>query len=457
LNIKAAHPGRFLFAAIGSRPEPGRIWMAISFPDGSGNIVFVQEMATRPPIPDSSRVSAPREIARIAEMRSVHTAFSYLHNQEMEFRRWQRELTEIPAPPFGEAGRSDWLRQRFTALGLESVQVDKLGNVLGLLYSGSNAPLIGISAHLDTVFPQGTALQTREEANRLYGPGISDNAAGVTALLAIAHALKRAQLKPATNILFIGNVGEEGEGNLRGMRRLFAASPWRDAIQSLLVIDGAGTDTYVNQALGSRRFEITFRGPGGHSWSDFGVPNPIVLLSRALARFSEVQTPESPRTTFNVGVISGGTSVNSIPESATARVDLRSASMEELQKLEDRLRECAAEAWREAPLSHRSGELKVTLAIESIGDRPAAELPPDARILQIVRAADKHLRIESFPRLASTDANVPLALGIEATTIGAGGDGGGAHTLREWFDCTNRDLGLKRILLVLLALTGVQE
>jgi acetylornithine deacetylase/succinyl-diaminopimelate desuccinylase-like protein len=241
------------------------------------------------------------------------------------------------------------------------------------------------------------------------------------------------------------------------MRHLFASSPWRDSIQSLLVIDGAGTDTYVNQALGSRRFEITFRGPGGHSWSDFGVPNPILLLSRALARFSDVYAPESPRTTFNVGVVSGGTSVNSIPESATARVDLRSASMEELQKLEDRLRECAAEAWREAPLTHRSGELKITLAIESIGDRPAAELPSDARILQLVRATDKHLRIESFPRLASTDANVPLALGIEATTIGAGGDGGGAHTLREWFDCSNRDLGLKRILLVLLALTGVHE
>ncbi len=414
-------------------------------------------MASRPPIPESSRISAQREIARIAEMRSVHAAFVYLHNQEMEFRRWQRELTEIPAPPFGEAARSEWLRQRFSALGLENVRRDDLGNVLGFLYSQPAAPLIGISAHLDTVFPQGTALHTREEANKLYGPGISDNAAGVTALLAVANALKRTQLKPATNILFIGNVGEEGEGNLRGMRHLFAASPWRDAIQSLLVIDGAGTDTFVNQALGSRRFEVTFRGPGGHSWSDFGVPNPIILLSRALARFSDVQAPESPRTTFNVGVISGGTSVNSIPESATARVDLRSASMEELQKLEDRLRECVAEAWREAPLSHRSGELKVTLAIESIGDRPAAELPPDARILQFVRAADKHLRIESFPRLASTDANVPLALGIEATTIGSGGDGGGAHTLREWFDCSNRDLGLKRILLVLLALTGVQE
>jgi tripeptide aminopeptidase len=414
-------------------------------------------MATRPPISGASKISPQREIARIAEMRSVHAAFTFLHNQEMEFRRWQRELAEIPAPPFGEAARSEWLRQRFVALGLEDVQVDELGNVLGLLRSERNTPLIGISAHLDTVFPQGTALHTHEEANRLYGPGISDNAAGVIALLAVATALKRSELKPATNIVFIGNVGEEGEGNLRGMRHLFSVSRWRDAIHSLLVIDGAGTDTYVNQALGSRRFEITFRGPGGHSWSDFGIPNPIVLLSRALARFSEVQAPESPRTTFNIGVISGGTSVNSIPESATARVDLRSASMEELQKLEDRLRECVAEAWREAPLAHRTGDLKVTLAIENIGDRPAAELPSDARILQIVRAADKHLRIESFPRLASTDANVPLSIGVESTTVGAGGDGGGAHTLREWFDCANRDLGLKRILLVLLTLTGVHE
>jgi acetylornithine deacetylase/succinyl-diaminopimelate desuccinylase-like protein len=390
-------------------------------------------------------------------MRNVHAAFTYLHNQEAEFRRWQRELTEIPSPPFGEAARSEWLRQRFTKLGLENVQVDELGNVIGLLSREPAAPLIGVSAHLDTVFPHGTALKTREEGSRLFGPGISDNAAGVTALLAMATVLKRAGLKLPTNIAFIGNVGEEGEGNLRGMRHLFSTPQWRNAIQSLLVIDGAGTDTYVNQALGSRRFEITFRGPGGHSWSDFGIPNPIILLSRALAHFSEVLIPESPRTTFNVGVVSGGTSVNSIPESATARVDLRSASKEELQKLEDRLRECVAEAWREVPLSHRAGDPKVTLALESIGDRPAAELPADARILRIVRAVDKHLRIESFPRLASTDANVPLSLGIEATAIGAGGDGGGAHTLREWFDCANRDLGLKRILLVLLALTGVHE
>jgi acetylornithine deacetylase/succinyl-diaminopimelate desuccinylase-like protein len=414
-------------------------------------------MASRPPISDASRLSASREIARIAEMRGVHSAFLYLHNQEAEFRRWQRELSEIPAPPFGEAVRSEWLRSRFIALGLEDVHSDELGNVFGLLAPKPQAPLIAISAHLDTVFPSGTALKTREEGNRLFGPGISDNAAGVVAVLGMAAAIKRTQLKPETNIVFIGNVGEEGEGNLRGMRHLFSVPRWRDAIQSLLVIDGAGTDTFVNQALGSRRFEVTFRGPGGHSWSDFGVPNPIVLLSRALARFSEVHIPDSPRTTFNIGVVTGGTSVNSIPESAAARVDLRSASMEELQKLEDRLRECVAEAWNEEPLAYRAGDTKVTLAIENIGDRPAADLPNDARILQLVRATDKHLGIKSLPRLASTDANVPLSLGIEATTIGAGGDGGGAHTLREWFDCSHRDLGLKRILLVLLALTGVHE
>ena len=228
-------------------------------------------------------------------------------------------------------------------------------------------------------------------------------------------------------------------------------------IQSLLVVDGAGTDTYVTQALGSRRFEITFRGPGGHSWSDFGVPNPILLLARALARFSEGEVPQSPRTTFNVGVIQGGTSVNSIPESATARVDLRSASREELQRLEARLRECVNEAWSEVALAYRAGEAKVRFAIETIGDRPAAELPEDSRMLKVIRAVDAHLRIKSIPRLASTDANVPLALGREATTIGSGGDGGGAHTLREWYDCTNRDLGLKRILLTVLALTGVDE
>ena len=415
-------------------------------------------MPGRNPASDTLPAAGQREIPRIAELRAVHSAFLYLHNQELAFRRWQMELAAVPAPPFGEAARSDWLRQRFVTLGLHHVQVDELGNVSALFQEDRRLPLVAASAHIDTVFPSGTPLAFREEGNRLFGPGISDNAAGVVALLAVASALKQAQIQPKTNIAFIGNVGEEGEGNLRGMRHIFADSYWNSAIRQLLVIDGAGADTYVTQALGSRRFEITFRGPGGHSWSDFGTPNPIVLLARALACFSDVEVPDSPRTTFNVGVIEGGRSVNSIPESASARVDLRSASMEELHKLERRLREAVASAVAtEAAQPSPAAGQKIGFHIEDIGDRPAAALPADARILQVIRAVDSHLGIKSVPRLASTDANIPLSLGKESITIGAGGDGGGSHTLREWFDCANRDLGLKRILLALLALTGVHE
>lgn len=400
----------------------------------------------------SESIAAPHlEIARLAELRSVHHALHYLHNQEQEFRRWQMELASIPAPPFGEAARSHWLRQRFAALGLHHVETDALGNVFGLFLEQRQAPLVAVSAHLDTVFPSGTPLGAREEGNRLYGPGISDNAAGVVALLALASALRHAQLQPTANIVFIGNVGEEGEGNLRGMRHICADSFWGSAIRSHVVIDGAGADSFVTQTVGSRRFEVIIRGPGGHSWSDFGLPNPIALLCRAITAFNEAEVPDWPRTTFNIGVIQGGSSVNSIPESAAARIDLRSASMEELDKLEGRLREALA------AVAGLDAAARITVEVNSIGDRPAAALPVDSHIIHIVRAVDAHLGIKSVARLASTDANIPISLGKDATTIGSGGDAGGAHTLREWFDCTHRDLGLKRILLVLLALTGVQE
>jgi tripeptide aminopeptidase len=414
-------------------------------------------MSNRVPASLAGLVSPQQEIGRIAELRAVHAALLFLHNQEMELRRWQMELARVPAPPFGEAARSEWLRQRFLKLGLCQVRADELGNVFGLLRESPPCPLIAISAHLDTVFPPETRLESREEGNMLHGPGISDNAAGIVAILAVASALKQSGIEPIVNVVFIGNVGEEGEGNLRGMRHIFSDPYWSDAIRSLLVIDGAGEDTYVTQALGSRRFEVSFHGPGGHSWSDFGVPNPIVLLSRVLANFSQVSVPEVPRTTFNIGVIQGGTSVNSIPDSARARVDLRSASTSELQRLEDHLREAVTAVANQVSPRYQQGSHKVGFAIESIGDRPAGELSADARILQVIRAVDAHLRIPSIPRLASTDANIPLSLGREAITIGSGGDGGGAHTMREWFDCTNRDLGLKRILLALLALTGVYE
>jgi di/tripeptidase len=236
------------------------------------------------------------------------------------------------------------------------------------------------------------------------------------------------------------------------MRYIFNHPRWRDAIAYTIVIDGGGSDTIVAEGLGSRRFQATVRGPGGHSWSDFGTPNPIVLLARAIDLFSRVPLNSNPKTAFNIGVISGGTSINSIPESATAKIDIRSASPAELDRMERALGDALTQA-----TSDKSGKMPgVTHELKQIGNRPAAELDPNARILQVIKAVDAQLGIASRVQRASTDANIPLSLGREAIAIGGGGSGGGAHTLHEWYDPSYREIGLRRVLLALLTLTGVQ-
>jgi di/tripeptidase len=266
-------------------------------------------------------------------------------------------------------------------------------------------------------------------------------------------------LPHTSSLLFVGNVGEEGEGDLRGMRHIFSASEWKDLIAANVVIDGAGCDTIIAEALGSRRFEISITGPGGHSWSDFGVPNPIMALGHALHLFAQTRIAPQPKTTFNVGVISGGTSVNSIPESASMRVDIRSTSPFEIERLEMELRraveQAAIDEARAAATRNPSRRpTELTADIRIIGNRPAGELRPDARILRIARAVDAHIGNTAQVQRASTDANIPLSLGREAIALGAGGKGGGAHTLQEWFDPSGREFGLQRILLVVLALAG---
>jgi acetylornithine deacetylase/succinyl-diaminopimelate desuccinylase-like protein len=277
-------------------------------------------------------------------------------------------------------------------------------------------------------------------------------------MLAIAAALQSVGISHALPLLFVGNVGEEGEGDLRGMRHIFSSPRWKNSIQASLILDGAGTDTIVTEALGSRRFEVIVRGPGGHSWSDFGVPNPIVVLSRIIHEFAQTAVPTSPKTIFNVGVIRGGTSVNSIPESASMRVDVRSTSGEEMEKLEASLRRSAERVLAQERLAteNRAGARKSGLSLEIvlIGNRPAGELDPNSRILQAIRAVDSFLGNSAHVQRASTDANIPLSIGREAIAIGGGGSGGGAHTLQEWFECNGRELGLKRILLTLLVLAG---
>ena len=406
------------------------------------------------------------EIARLSGLPEVRSAFEFFRAQAVQIANWQRDSARIPAPPFGEAARGAWLAERFRELGLADVQVDEAGNVFGVQRNEEgpgrmNAPFISLSAHIDTVFPASTLLNIRQQGSRLYGPGVADNGAGIAAMLAVASALRSAKIPHAMPFVFIGNVGEEGEGDLRGMRHVFATPHWRDAIAYSVVVDGAGSDTVVAQALGSRRFEIIVRGPGGHSWSDFGMPNPIVVLARAVDRFSRTAVPASPKTTFNVGVVRGGTSVNSIPESASIKVDLRSTSMAEIDRMEHSLRLAIDEAVGAENRAAAERDGRRSRAVQSevvpIGNRPAGELAPDARILKVIRAVDAQLGNMAQIQRASTDANIPLSLGREAIALGGGGSGGGAHTLQEWFDCTGRDLGLKRILLTMLALSGVGE
>ncbi len=400
------------------------------------------------------------EVARLAGSSQVRAAFDQFRSQESQFALWQMEATKVAAPPFGEAARGAWLADRFRELGLIDVQVDEVGNVFGVR-PGCGNRFVALSAHIDTVFPAATPLNIRQQGSRLYGPGVSDNGAGLAAMLAVASVCGSARLSHALPFVFIGNVGEEGEGDLRGMRHVFATPRWRDAIAYSVVVDGAGSDTVVAEALGSRRFEVIVRGPGGHSWSDFGAPNPIIALSRAIEVFRQTPVLAAPKTTFNVGTIRGGTSVNSIPESASMRVDLRSTSMAEIDRLERALRlalEQAIALENRDAAQHGTRRLAVVQSeVLEIGNRPAGELAPGARLLKVIRAVDAQLGNTAQVQRASTDANIPLSLFREAIAIGGGGSGGGAHTLQEWYDCHGRDLGLRRILLTMLTLSGVGE
>ncbi|MGA3225477.1 MAG: M20/M25/M40 family metallo-hydrolase [Acidobacteriaceae bacterium] len=406
-------------------------------------------------MPGSPTQSAFSRVGRLASLPRVHAAFQWFHLHDRRMMQWQQELVAIAAPPFGERRRAEWLAERFRELKLEQVEIDSEGNVLGC-YPGDRSragqQCVLLSAHIDTVFPIHTPIAPLLEHNRLEAPGACDNGAGVAGILAIAAALGNCGIELPCDLLFAGNVGEEGEGDLRGMRYLYGASPWGERIGANVVLDGAGCEVVVTQGLGSRRFLVTVKGPGGHSWTDAGTPNPIVVLSRAIAAMSEVALPVSPRTTLNIGTMEGGSSVNSIPEFATARFDLRSLDADQLVRLEVELHRAVEDAVlaANAQTAGTKGSGTVQFLIERIGDRPAGRLNDNSPLLKALQAADRHLGIRTEPRVASTDANIPLSLGIPALSIGAGGDGGGIHTSGEWYDASGRELALKRILLLLM-------
>lgn len=398
------------------------------------------------------------EIGALADSRGVRECLAFFTREKLWIHEQHVALCRIPAPTFLEEKRARWMVEQFRALGC-GAEVDRAGNVIAWPGADSGEPLIALTAHLDTVL----APRSREEIvvdpeGTLRGPGVADNGAGLAALLAIARALASSPRieDAAAGIVLVANVGEEGEGNLSGMRYLAAQSPLAERIRAYVVLDGPSLERVTNEALASRRFEVLFTDAGGHSWSDYGNANPVHALSHAIAWFTGQFPPapngNGPRTSFNFGTIEGGSSINSIPPLARAKVDLRSEEGAKIDELAAAL-SAAVEHGLEIENQRASGA-KLTARMREIGSRPAGRLAEDAPILQFIRAIDAHLGIRGRLDCSSTDANIPLSLGFPAIRIGVGGQGGGAHTPSEWYDPDGRDLGLKRILLLLALLTN---
>jgi len=403
--------------------------------------------------PGAPNRSAPAP--QFAETPEIRSALSWFSRNLAWINDQQVRITEIPAPPFQEAARASAVKTLLVESGL-NVQIDKTGNVIGELPGATEKEIVMLTAHLDTVFPPGTDVKVRRETDRLSAPGISDNGTGLAALVSIARAIHESRIKPRRTILFVADVGEEGEGNLRGMRAL--VDDYRSRLKAAVVLDGSGTDHVTTKALASRRLEVLIAGPGGHSWSDFGMPNPINALVRGSIRFINTKVPANPRTTFNLGQIEGGTSVNSIPYDAKLKVDIRSESEDELAKLESALRESIAAGVRDEMESARDrSKGKLDWKIEVLGIRPGGELAANSPLFAALRAADDYVGNQSRIERSSTDANIPLSSGIDAVSIGAGGAGGGAHSLQEWYEPSGREMGLKRALLILLGVSGIAE
>ncbi|MCQ4088275.1 M20/M25/M40 family metallo-hydrolase [Saccharibacillus sp. JS10] len=385
---------------------------------------------------------------------SVRHAFDFLEADNDRTTEEQIELTEVEAPTFEETEKGKLFARKLIELGIEDVQTDKVGNVFGIRRGSGNGPKLVICAHLDTVFPRGTDVKARREGTRVYAPGISDDGRGLASVLTIVRALNEANLHTVGDLVIGATVGEEGLGDLIGVKTLFAN---RSDIDGFISIEPGPPDRITYLGAGSKRYKVTFEGPGGHSFGNFGTPSPIHALGRAISKIADLDVPLHPKTTFNVGLINGGTSVNTIAETAETVIDMRSTSQAELEKLETKvlglIRE-AAEAenrrWKKADA--------ITVRLERVGDRPAGSQSPDSEIVQSAAAAGLAMGFRPILEGASsTDSNIPIHLGIPAVTLGGGGEFGGAHTLNEYYDPTNAHLGVQKILLTILGLVGLAD
>jgi tripeptide aminopeptidase len=365
----------------------------------------------------------------------------------------QIAMTEIPAPTFQEQERGLEYHKRLIEYGLKKVEIDRQGNVFGIRPGRGNGPKLVVAAHLDTVFPEGTNVKATIQGSRIYAPGISDNGRGLSSVLTLLRAMEFAGIQTTGDIIFGATVGEEGLGDLNGVKALFENS---HDIDGFISIEPGDEERITYLATGSRRYKVTYKGPGGHSFGDFGKPSAIHALGRAIAGISDIQTPEEPKTTFNVGVINGGTSINTISENAEMLIDMRSVSPIALSQLEDQVMDILRKAAEEE--NNRWETNQISVEIKLVGDRPAGSQPEESIIVQAALASATALGFEAIlDEPSSTDSNVPISLGIPAVTLGGGGDYGGCHTLNEFYDPTDAFYGVQKIFLTILGLVGVEN
>jgi tripeptide aminopeptidase len=370
-------------------------------------------------------------------------------------------LTETPAPPFQEAERALLWRGMAEAHGLEDVATDAEGNVTGIrrgVGGGSNA-LVAVAAHLDTVFPAGTDVRVRREGNRLMAPGIGDDTRSLAVLLAWQRAMDAAGIRTLADILFVADVGEEGAGDMRGMRHLFLHGPYKDRIGAFITVDSPDMAEIATGGIGSRRYRVTFSGPGGHSYGAFGLVNPMFAMADAIHAMSQLVVPASPKTTYSASRTGGGTSINAIPDSVWLEVDLRSESADELAKLEGRFHAVVAGAVAAENHARSTRNGRITVTTTRIGDRPAGRTDEASDLVRFAAAAIAAQGTEPSFEASSTDANIPMSLGIPAIKIGSGGTGGRAHSLEEWIDVPRGDSlrGMRAGLATLLATAGMPD
>lgn len=395
---------------------------------------------------------------RIINHEKFKAAHAFLEKDYDRYVKEIIELTEIEAPPFKEERRAKHYLEMLRQHGLTNVEMDAEGNAMGIRKGSGNGPLIAIAAHLDTVFPEGTDVKVKRNGTVLSAPGIGDDTRSLAALLTIIRAMDAAKIQTTSDILFIGNVGEEGPGDLRGMKYLFQKGPYRDKIKMFMSMEGGSSDRLTNGALGSKRYKVTFKGPGGHSYGAFGLVNPAYALGNAMDKFSKMQVPNTPKTTFNVGVIGGGTSVNSIPFESWMEVDMRSESREELNKVAETFIGLMHEAVEEENKARSTSQGKIELDMKLIGDRPSGETPRNSSMIQSISAAIKAFGMTPGFGISSTDSNIPISMGIPAVTIGAGGRGGRSHSLDEFIDVENTSAvkGVTVGMAILLSVAGMQ-